>query len=148
MGCCFACAAVEEPGLRSVRRVDFLPIFLITNASLTLLLWISAADKLDYIQGMGFDAIWISPVVDNLAGTTATGEAYHGCVLYLGDQPALGGPTDCVFCVCSYWSLDISKTNDKFGTSDDLKALSAALHSRGMYLMVDVVRILLPNPIL
>ena len=29
-------------------------------------------DKLDYIQGMGFDAIWISPIVENTDG------GYHG----------------------------------------------------------------------
>lgn len=33
---------------------------------------------LDYIQGMGFDAIWISPVVGNIEGNTSYGEAYHG----------------------------------------------------------------------
>lgn len=33
---------------------------------------------LDYIQAMGFDAIWISPIVENLEGETAYGEAYHG----------------------------------------------------------------------
>lgn len=38
--------------------------------------------------------------------------------------------------------MDISKTNDKFGTAQDLKDLSSALHARGMYLMVDVVRTL------
>jgi glycosidase len=40
---------------------------------------------------------------------------------------------------CRYWSLDISKTNDHFGTGDNLRDLSSALHSRGMYLMLDVV---------
>lgn len=29
-------------------------------------------NKLDYIQGMGFDAIWISPIVTNTPGS------YHG----------------------------------------------------------------------
>ena len=29
--------------------------------------------------------------------------------------------------------------NDHFGSGDDLKALSSALHARGMYLMVDIV---------
>lgn len=28
--------------------------------------WKGITSQLDYIQGMGFDAIWISPVVDNL----------------------------------------------------------------------------------
>lgn len=39
----------------------------------------------------------------------------------------------------SYWTQDINSLNSHFGTADDLKALSSALHSRGMYLMVDVV---------
>ncbi|WVQ68066.1 uncharacterized protein L199_006272 [Kwoniella botswanensis] len=73
-------------------------------------------EKLDYIQGMGFDTIWISPIVENIGGTTGEGEAYHG-----------------------YWTLDADKTNDNFGTADDLKSLSTALHNKGMYLMVDVV---------
>jgi alpha-amylase len=34
--------------------------------------------KLDYIQGMGFDTVWISPVVSNIGGTTGHGQAYHG----------------------------------------------------------------------
>jgi alpha-amylase len=65
---------------------------------------------------MGFDAIWISPVVENIDDETKYGEAYHG-----------------------YWTKNINTVNTKFGSADDLKALSAALHSRGMYLMVDVV---------
>lgn len=67
-------------------------------------------DNLDYIQGMGFDAIWISPVVDNLDN------GYHG-----------------------YWARNWEKVNDHFGTEDELKALVQACHDRGMYVMVDVV---------
>ncbi|RMY44478.1 hypothetical protein D0865_10532 [Hortaea werneckii] len=73
-------------------------------------------NHLDYIQGMGFDAVWISPITAQIEGTTAYGEAYHG-----------------------YWQQDLYSINSHFGTSDDLKSLSQALHSRGMYLMVDVV---------
>ena len=40
--------------------------------------WRGIIDQLDYIQGMGFDAIYISPVTENLEGKTAYGEAYHG----------------------------------------------------------------------
>lgn len=65
---------------------------------------------------MGFDTIWISPVVSNIGGTTGEGEAYHG-----------------------YWTLDPSTLNSNFGTADELKSLSTALHAKGMYLMVDVV---------
>lgn len=31
-----------------------------------------------------------------------------------------------------YWIADASQLNDRFGTSDDLKNLSAELHKRGM----------------
>lgn len=78
--------------------------------------WQGLTNKLDYIQGMGFDAVWISPVTYQLQGDTEDGEAYHG-----------------------YWQTDLYRLNDNFGTADDLKALSDALHSRGMYFMVDVV---------
>ena len=78
--------------------------------------WRGIIDKLDYIQGMGFDAIYISPITQNLDGNTSYGEAYHG-----------------------YWPQDIFQVNEHFGTVDDLKALSQAVHDRGMYLMIDVV---------
>ncbi|KAG8904709.1 hypothetical protein FRB99_001295 [Tulasnella sp. 403] len=78
--------------------------------------WASITANLDYIQNMGFTAIWISPVNQNIPGPTAYGDPYHG-----------------------YWIADITQLNDRFGTADDLKALSNALHQRGMLLMVDVV---------
>jgi alpha-amylase len=78
--------------------------------------WQGIINHLDYIQGMGFTAIWISPITLNLPEDTAYGEAYHG-----------------------YWQQNIDALNSNFGTADDLKALSSALHTRGMYLMVDVV---------
>ncbi|KAJ7473969.1 glycoside hydrolase family 13 protein [Mycena latifolia] len=77
--------------------------------------WVGITNHLDYIQNMGFDAVWISPVVTN-ADDTAYGDGYHG-----------------------YWSRDIDTVSPRFGTAADLKALSAALHTRGMYLMLDVV---------
>lgn len=73
-------------------------------------------NQLDYIQGMGFTAIWISPVTYNLPQSTGDGEAYHG-----------------------YWQQDMYALNANFGTATDLVALSSALHARGMLLMVDVV---------
>lgn len=38
-----------------------------------------------------------------------------------------------------YWTQDPTALNEHFGSESDLKALSDALHKRGMYLMVDVV---------
>ncbi|KAL4803699.1 glycoside hydrolase superfamily [Aspergillus unguis] len=77
--------------------------------------WQGIINQLDYIQGMGFTAIWISPVTKNLEDGS-TGDAYHG-----------------------YWQQDLYELNSHFGTEDDLKALADALHARNMYLMVDVV---------
>ncbi|RDW65187.1 alpha-amylase-2 [Coleophoma crateriformis] len=78
--------------------------------------WRGIIEKLDYIQGMGFDAVWISPITKNLDDTTLYGEAYHG-----------------------YWQDDLYSVNCHFGTTEDLLALSDALHDRGMFLMVDVI---------
>lgn len=67
-------------------------------------------NHLDYIAGMGFDAIWISPVVDNSAG------GYHG-----------------------YWARNWNAINSNFGTADELKAFVSAAHAKGIWVMVDVV---------
>ncbi|KAL1413653.1 hypothetical protein Q8F55_001431 [Vanrija albida] len=82
--------------------------------------WKGIEQQLGYIQGMGFDTVWISPIVANIPGfgtdTGAFHESYHG-----------------------YWASNIFQLNPHFGSPQDLKDLSAALHARGMYLMVDVV---------
>ena len=67
-------------------------------------------NHLDYIKGMGFDAIWISPVVDN------SDNGYHG-----------------------YWARNWNAINSNFGSADDLKSLVATAHSKGIWVMVDVV---------
>ncbi|KAI9931269.1 hypothetical protein ASPWEDRAFT_34175 [Aspergillus wentii DTO 134E9] len=78
--------------------------------------WRGIINKLDYIQGMGFTAIWITPVTGQLPQVTKYGDPYHG-----------------------YWQQDIYSLNSHYGNADDLKDLASALHDRGMYLMVDVV---------
>jgi alpha-amylase len=40
--------------------------------------WQGLINHLDYIQGMGFTAIWISPIVKNVEGVTTDGDSYHG----------------------------------------------------------------------
>lgn len=40
--------------------------------------WQGLISKLDYIQQMGFTALWISPVVQNVEGLTSDGDSYHG----------------------------------------------------------------------
>lgn len=66
--------------------------------------------KLDYIQGMGFDAIWISPINKNVDG------GYHG-----------------------YWISDFYDVNEHFGTKQDLKDLINECHKRGIWVMADVI---------
>lgn len=39
--------------------------------------WEGLISKLDYIQGMGFTAVWISPFVEQMSGDTSDGESYH-----------------------------------------------------------------------
>lgn len=78
--------------------------------------WQGLTKRLDYIQGMGFSAVWISPVTLNLLQKTKDLESYHG-----------------------YWQQDLYAVNSQFGTMKDLKDLSDALHKRDMYLMLDVV---------
>ena len=78
--------------------------------------WTGLIHKLDYIKNMGFTAVWVSPVTQQLEGHTPDGSSYHG-----------------------YWQININALNPHFGAAGDLKALSAALHDRNMYLMVDIV---------
>jgi len=79
--------------------------------------WKTILENLDYVQDAGFTAIWISPVNQNYQGPrTPYGDPYHG-----------------------YWIQDHNELNDRFGSADDLRALSTELHRRNMFLMVDVV---------
>ncbi|GFF35710.1 acid alpha-amylase [Aspergillus udagawae] len=78
--------------------------------------WQGIINHLDYIQGMGFTAIWITPVTEQFDENTGDGTSYHG-----------------------YWQQNIYEVNSNYGTAQDLKSLADALHARGMYLMVDVV---------
>jgi len=57
--------------------------------------------KLDYIQNMGFDAIWITPVVEQVPWLDHwNGTGYHG-----------------------YWARDFNKIEPRLGTEADLKSL-------------------------
>jgi len=59
---------------------------------------------------MGFDAIWISPVVENYD------QGYHG-----------------------YWATNWEAINPYFGSAQDLKDMVNAAHNRDIWVMVDVV---------
>ena len=66
-------------------------------------------NKLDYIKGMGFNAIWISPIFENLE------YSYHG-----------------------YHITNFYKLNDHFGSEDDFKELISTCHKNDIWVMVDV----------
>ena len=72
--------------------------------------WVGIKNNLDYIKGMGFSAIWISPIPENM------GDDYHG-----------------------YAALDWFKVNSHFGTEQDLKDMVKAAHDIGIWVMLDVV---------
>ena len=74
-------------------------------------------DRLDYIQGLGATAVWITPPVANMWwDPLQQSGGYHG-----------------------YWARHLKKVDEHVGTLDTYKALSDALHRRGMYLIQDVV---------
>lgn len=66
--------------------------------------------NLKYIKDLGFDAIWISPVVDNID------KGYHG-----------------------YWAANWEKLNSNFGDDTALINLVKTAHSMDIWVMVDVV---------
>jgi glycosidase len=67
-------------------------------------------EKLDYIKGMGFTAIWLTPVFDN------EDKGYHG-----------------------YWINDFYNTEEHFGTMGEFKALVREAHKRDMKVILDFV---------
>lgn len=69
--------------------------------------------RLDYLQGLGCTAIWLSPILKNRQDLR---DSYHG-----------------------YGIQDFLEVDPRFGTLADLKALTAAAHERGMYVILDVV---------
>jgi glycosidase len=73
--------------------------------------------RIDYIRGLGATAVWITPPVANQWWDGALGYGgYHG-----------------------YWAEDFMAVDRHYGSLEDYRALSRALHGAGMYLVQDVV---------
>lgn len=81
--------------------------------------------KLDYLQDLGVNTIWITPIVENIKGVDVTDEgskdvpynaAYHG-----------------------YWASDFTKLNPTLGTTKEFETMISEAHKRGMRIMVDIV---------
>ncbi|CAL6087645.1 1 [Hexamita inflata] len=75
--------------------------------------WKALTSKLDYIAGMGYNAIWISPHVEQADNSTGS---YHG-----------------------YWNSDFFAPNPFFGTDDDLKEMIAEAHKRDIWVLSDMI---------
>ncbi len=73
-------------------------------------------ERLDWLQGLGIDTLWLSPL---FAMRT---EKYHGYGAFHG-----------------YWTYDLNAVEPRFGTEQTVKKLSAEVHKRGMKLMLDLV---------
>ena len=76
-------------------------------------------DRLDYIEGLGTTALWLTPLfvnkpVQGSAGAESAG--YHG-----------------------YWITDFTRVDPHFGSDAELDELVAAAHERGMKVFLDIV---------
>lgn len=78
-------------------------------------------DNLDYLQELGINTLWITPIVDNIDfnkgvdfGSKQYG--YHG-----------------------YWAKDFTKLDEHLGDMETFKELIEKAHDRGIKIMVDVV---------
>ena len=80
-------------------------------------------EKLDYIKSLGVNAIWITPMVEQVHGFIGGGEngtfpfyAYHG-----------------------YWALDFTKIDPNYGDEAALQTMIDEAHKRGIRVLLDVV---------
>lgn len=73
-----------------------------------------------YFSDLGVNAIWMTPIVEQIHGGTDEGTGitygFHG-----------------------YWTKDWTAIDPNFGTKEDLKALVAAAHKRGIRILLDAV---------
>ncbi len=68
------------------------------------------SDSIDYIKTLGYNAIWISPIFQNRTNN------YHG-----------------------YAQTDFTLLDDRFGTLSDFRDMVNVAHSKGVYVIVDIV---------
>ena len=89
------------------------------------------ADNLDYIRGMGFTSVWITPVVDN-PDAPFTGGTAPTCGGSLADKGKTG--------YHGYWGVNFYKVDEHLPSPGlDFKDLADAVHGKGMKLVLDIV---------
>ncbi|GAA1769651.1 alpha-amylase family glycosyl hydrolase [Nostocoides vanveenii] len=75
--------------------------------------------KLDYIKGLGTTAIWLTPSFVN--------------------RPVQGSGEDASAGYHGYWITDFTRIDPHLGTNDEMTALIAAAHAKGMKVYFDIV---------
>ncbi|MFC0560990.1 alpha-amylase family glycosyl hydrolase [Halalkalibacter alkalisediminis] len=80
--------------------------------------------KLDYLQDLGINTIWINPIVENIVYDVRHNDTPH-ITPYYGYH--------------GYWASNFETLNPHFGTMEDFHELIDEAHDRGMKLMIDVV---------
>ncbi|WP_240125102.1 alpha-amylase family glycosyl hydrolase [Thermomonas alba] len=89
------------------------------------------AEHLDYIRDMGFTAVWITPIVDN-PDQHFTGGKPATCGSVLTDHGMAG--------YHGYWGVNFYKVDEHLPSPGmDFKDLTAAMHAKGMKLVLDIV---------
>lgn len=81
--------------------------------------------SLDYIKGLGMNALWLTPIFDSDAG-----------------QPQArfcGSGSDLKLDATGYYTRNYFAVDPRFGTLEDARELVAEAHARGMYVFLDGV---------
>ncbi|GMU60767.1 MAG: hypothetical protein AMXMBFR34_25300 [Myxococcaceae bacterium] len=73
-------------------------------------------DRLDWVQALGVDTVWLSPI------SKMRTQPWHGYGAFHG-----------------YWTWELGEVEPRFGDEGTVKALRAALDRRGMKLVLDLV---------
>ncbi|MFC6285892.1 pullulanase-type alpha-1,6-glucosidase, partial [Nocardioides sp. GCM10027114] len=76
-------------------------------------------DRLDYIEGLGTTAIWLTPSFKN--------------------RPVQGAGQDASAGYHGYWVTDFTRIDPHFGTNAELEAFIDAAHSRGIKVFFDII---------
>ena len=75
--------------------------------------------QLDYIEGLGTTAIWLTPSFKN--------------------RPVQGAGTDISAGYHGYWITDFTQIDPHLGTNEELRALVDAAHARGIKVFFDII---------
>ncbi|MEP4545202.1 MAG: alpha-amylase family glycosyl hydrolase [Saccharospirillum sp.] len=80
---------------------------------------VGLVDKLDYLEGLGVTAIWMTPILKNKAvqGTPPNASAAHH----------------------GYWTLDFTQIDPHLGTNEELRELIDAAHERDIKIFFDII---------